>query len=165
MFSEKYSLYFLDECHEENYEKMLYTNPMAKVSNNYHCAIYIVSLPEIYSRINVKVGQNPYLWVNAVEEVYTGTYNEENDKEYLTCDIKVLREKDGSPDYSDAYYSLPLSYKSIVNLGEELFIGRYKGFGIMDAITEFDDGLFEVFVQALKIQRDEYSYLQSLFRF
>lgn len=156
MFSEKYSLYFIDDCHETNYEKMLNKFSDAEAFSDFRCAIYLVSLPEIYSRIDGKAGGvYPYEWVYAGEWGYTEMYDEETDEEYLEYYFNVLREKDGSPDYSDAYYSLPSSYKLIVNIVEELITERYKTFRIMDAITDFDDGLLEVLVQSLKIRREK----------
>lgn len=157
MFSEKYSLYFINEYHEENYGRMLQAFPQAKEYSDYRCAIYIVSLPEVYNKIDGKVGQYPFVWVNAVEEVLVSTYDEETGKKYVSYDIKVLWEKDdGSPDYSNAYNSLSSSYQSIVKLGEELFGGTYNGFELMDAIADFDDSLYKVFMQLLKIRRSKY---------
>lgn len=157
MFSEKYSLYFINEYHEENYEKMLKDFPQATEYSDYRCAIYVISLPEIYRKINGKTGRYPFIWVDAVEEVLTTRYNAETGEEYLSYNIKVLREReDGSPDYSDAYYSLSSSYQSIVKLGEELFGGMYKGFELMDAIADYDDRLYKVFMLVLKIRRGKY---------
>ncbi len=146
----------MDEGHEENYEKMLKDFPQAKEYSDYHCAIYIVSLPEVYNKIDGNAGKYPFVWVNAVEEVFTLRHDEENGNKYLSYDLKVLREKGGSPDYSDAYYSLSSSYQSIVKLGEELFGGMHQGFELMDAIAEFDDSLYKVFMQVLKIRRGKY---------
>ncbi|KOY81888.1 DUF2538 family protein [Lysinibacillus macroides] len=156
MFSEKYSLYFIDECHEGNYEKMLKDFRSAEQLSDYRCAIYIVSLPEIYSRIEgIAGGEQPHEWVYAVKGEYIEMYDEETDEEYLEYYFNILREKDGSPDYSDAYYSLPSSYKLLVNIVEELVTYRHRAFRIMDAITDFDDSLFEVLIQALKIRREK----------
>jgi hypothetical protein len=47
MYSEKYALYFIDECHEKNYEILFKKFPQAQTSSEYECAIYVVSLPEI----------------------------------------------------------------------------------------------------------------------
>lgn len=117
---------------------------------------YIVSLPEVFNKIDGKAGKYPLVWVIAVEEVITSRYDEETGQKHLSYDTKVLREKDGSLDYSDAYYSLSSSYQSIVKLGEELFGGMYQGFKLMDAIADFDDKLYKVFMQVLKIRRSKY---------
>lgn len=163
MFSEKYSLYFIDESHEGNYEKMLKDFRSAEQLSDYRCAIYIVSLPEIYSRIDgIAGGEQPLEWVYAVKGKYIEMYDEETDEEYLEYYYEVLREKDGSPDYSDAYYSLPVSYRTIVNIVEGLFTDKHKAFRIMAAITDFDDSLFEVLIQALKIRREKDAELFSI---
>lgn len=157
MYSEKYSLYFIDECHERNYEIMLKDFPQAIEYSDYRCAVYVVALPEIYKKIGGKSGRYPFIWVDAVEEVETVKFDEEEGTTYFSYDLRVLREKeDGSVDYSDAYYALSSSYKSLVQLAEELYGSRYKGFEIMDAIADFDDKLYKVFMQLLKIRRSKY---------
>lgn len=154
MYSEKYSLYFIDECHEKNYENLLKDFPQAKEYGDYRCAIYIVALPEIYKKIGGKTGRYPFVWVNAVEEVETIKFDEET---YSFYDLRTLREKEnGSADFSDdAYYALSSSYQSLVQLGEELYGNVYKGFEIMDVIADFDDKLYKVFMQVLKIRRSK----------
>ena len=146
----------MNECHEKNYEIMLKDFPQAIQYSDYRCAIYIVSLPEVYNRIGGKTGEYPFVWVNAVEELFETIYDEETGEKYLYYDLKVLRGEEAAPDFSDAYYSLSTSYKSIVKLGEELFSGVYQGFEVMDAIADFDDSLYKVFMQVLKIRRGKY---------
>jgi hypothetical protein len=154
VYSEKHSLYFTNKCHKENYEKMLNAFPDKNRYSEYRCAIYTISIPEVYNKFNGKTGKYPFLWAYAVEEVITQKYCEE-DGEYSRYEIKVLREKtDGSADYSDAYYSLSRSYKSIINLAEELFYSKHNGFEVIDAIGCFDHNLYKVFMQLLQIRRE-----------
>lgn len=163
MYSEKYALYFIDECHEKNYEKLLEKFTQAKKYSDYDCAIYVVALPEIYQKINGETGQYPFVWVEAVKEIERIEYDEENDERYYVYDLEVLRKKeDGNTDYSDAYYSLSSSYQSIVNLCQELFGGSYQGFEIMDAVSNYSDSLYKVFMQLLKLRKSKKYSIEGL---
>lgn len=136
---------------------MLKCFPQANEYSDYRCAIYIISLPEIFRKIGGKEGRYPFVWVNAVEEVETIGFDEVSDETYSFYDLRILREKeDGSADYSDAYYTLSSSNQSLVQLGEELFGNVYKGFEIMDAIADFDNNLYKVFMQVLKMRRSKH---------
>ncbi|TRM08325.1 DUF2538 family protein [Lentibacillus cibarius] len=154
MYSEKYALYFIDESHEKNYEVLLKKFTQAKTNNEYECAIYVVSLPEIFEKINGEPGQYPFAWVHAIEEIERIEYDEENDERIVVSDVKILREnKYGTADFSDAYYSLSSSYQSIISLGLELYGNTNEGFQILDAISNYDDNLYKVFIQLLNMRK------------
>lgn len=163
MYSEKYALYFIDEFHEKNYEILLKKFPQAQKSSEYECAIYVVSLPEIFEKIEGHPGQYPFSWVKAQEEIERIEYDKENDERIVVSDVKILRaNEDGTADFSDAYYSLSSSYQSIVTLGLELYGNTNEGFQILDAISNYDDNLYKAFMQLLSLRKGNRHNVEGL---
>lgn len=163
MYSEKYKLYFVDDLHIKNYGVLLKKFPQALKSSEYECAIYVVSLPEIFEKIKGDPGEYPFSWVKATKEIDRIEYDEENNERIIVSDLKILRSnEDGTADFSDAYYSLSSSYQSIVTLGLELYGNTNEGFQILDAISNYDDNLYKAFMQLLSLRKGNRHNVEGL---
>ncbi|MFT9486787.1 MAG: hypothetical protein ACH0QD_05405 [Tepidibacillus sp.] len=149
----KNSMYFIDEEHKKNFEYLTTEIfPHAEKDREYKVAAYILSHPEIYKHcINDPFFKEfPFLWTNEYKDT---SYKEiEDGQEYNIIDFEIKKDEAGNHMISEAYGVLSSGYQLLVDLGANLF-NSSNSFNLCRAIGIWDEKLYKIFEQSLKIKR------------
>lgn len=123
-------MYFTNQEHEQNFERLIFK--YRAYGSECRSACYVVAHPEIYRKVNwdSKEADSPVRW-------YFGEYVEEEN---------LFRESDIVPLLSSAFQDLARAAVDFYN-------GRNNRFSL-GSITNWDDDVYRVFVQALEIRRN-----------
>lgn len=130
-------IYFVDDQHRQNFEKLLVKFPDARLLGNgsYRSTCYLAALPEIFKCFTLsKQRHGPFSWYMYLSD------DELTEKEYE----QVKRE------YGATLAPLTSGTRALCELAWSLWNGH--GFGV-DQITEMDPDLYRVVLQALELRR------------
>ncbi|MEH7250296.1 DUF2538 family protein [Neobacillus niacini] len=151
-------MYFFNNDHKENYERLLIKFPKAKSNKEYQVAVYCVAFPNIYNVIKGETGRYPFVWMHRWKEVkYTKV--DEDGIECTVLDIEYHEgdcDEEGNPKLSDYYLELNDIDQLVVRIGQSLYNGNSTP-SLYDIAVGFSyqKRYWKLFDQMIQIRRGE----------
>lgn len=141
-------VYFIDEEHQQNFERLLFKWKQAKSNMEYMTACYILAVPMIFKKIERKIESytSPVKWVYEYLEWHE-EYNEDWEKYSNAIELH--------PDHDAWIDRKPFDLTgSMVHLGKlslNLW-NSYDDFNLMECMASLDDKNFKVLKCAIDIR-------------
>lgn len=134
-------IFFVDEQHQENYERMTECFPNALVSREYQAACYVSSIPLVFYKFEKHLDKfsSPVDWIINWNSRYLQQFDDETDEEYQER-MSVIVDYDLTP-----------SMQHLGKLALNLWNG-YEYFNLMDCLESVDDLHYQVVKSAIDIR-------------
>lgn len=133
-------IYFLDDDHQQNFEKVLSRWPVAARNTEYRTACYILAVPMIFEKVGsiIEEFENPVDWIWRWEWKYT---------------LSKLEEYQDVEDDDETEITYDLT-GSMVQLGKfSLNVwNSYEHFNLMQCIASLDEENYEVLKCAMEMR-------------
>lgn len=128
-------MHFVNIEHQTNFEKLVEKFNLAKSSPDYQSVCYIAAHPEIFKCFKLELQQaSPFDWYYE--------YLDDSDTFQKRCDQGKT---------TGSIHSLNESMVALIELALSLWTGR--GFDLSHGIDVWDEGIYEVAVQAIQLRR------------
>jgi|SRR5690625_4134319 len=134
-------MFFVDEQHEVNYEKMIEIYPNAFTNPEYQAACYIASTPFVFYKFEARLNEfsSPVDWIINWQMKHLAQFDDETDEQYKE---RTSIEVD---------YDLTSSMQHMGKLALNLWNG-YEYFNLMDCLSSLDDKNYLVVKQAIDVR-------------
>lgn len=138
----KDGIYFIDDQHEQNFQKVLERWPSGQKNTEYRAACYILSVPMLFDKVGHMLNdfQNPTDWIWRWEWKYTVSkqYDELDDEEREEAEREIP-------------YDLTGSMVQMGRLALNMWNG-YDNFNLMHCMASLDEENYKVLMCAMNIR-------------